>query len=275
MTDRTVQIRRADPEHLDALLALDNNCFPEDRFSRRSLLHQIRSSSSIFLTAENGRELVGYGLLFLVKGTRLARLYSIAVAKPFRRRGVAQMLLDSLEIQASQQGRLYMRLDVRRDDAAAIALFASRRYRVFSHEPDSPGGCPAELRMQKLIRFPGGQTIFSAVPWFKQSTSFTCGPVALMMAMAAVKPDLPCNRDMELDIWREATTIFMTSGHGGCHPAGLALAAVRRGFSAEVFINRDGPLFVDGVRSSHKKEILKVVHEQFSQIGRASCRERV
>jgi len=33
------------------------------------------------------------------------------------------------------------------------------------------------------------------------------------------------SREEEINLWREATTIFMTSGHGGCHPIGLALAA--------------------------------------------------
>ena len=48
----------------------------------------------------------------------------------------------------------------------------------------------------------------------------------------------------------------MTSGHGGCHPLGLALAARQRGFSAETWINLQQPLFVDGVRNAVAVAIL-------------------
>jgi hypothetical protein len=51
-----------------------------------------------------------------------------------------------------------------------------------------------------------------------------------MMAMKALDPAMELNRTLELRLWREATTIFMTSGHGGCGPYGLALSAYRRGF---------------------------------------------
>ena len=37
-------------------------------------------------------------------------------------------------------------------------------------------------------------------------------------------------RIQEMQLWREATTIFMAAGHGGCSGQGLALAATRRGF---------------------------------------------
>ena len=67
----------------------------------------------------------------------------------------------------------------------------------------------------------------------------------------------------ELNIWRESTTIYMTSGHGGCHPVGLALAAKRRGFKASVYINTREPLFLSGVRDAHKKSVLKLVDKQF------------
>jgi hypothetical protein len=101
------------------------------------------------------------------------------------------------------------------------------------------------------------------VPWYQQTTEFTCGPAALMMAMASQAPGIEPNQELELDIWRQATSIFMTSGHGGTHPFGLALAASDRGFHVEVMINTYTTPFLDGVRSTNKKSILKVVHEQF------------
>jgi predicted double-glycine peptidase len=84
-----------------------------------------------------------------------------------------------------------------------------------------------------------------AVAYYNQSTGFTCGPSSLMMAMNALDPKVKIARLLELQLWREATTIFMGDGHGGCGALGLALAAKRRGFDAEVWMNRGGVFLTD------------------------------
>jgi len=85
-----------------------------------------------------------------------------------------------------------------------------------------------------------------------------------MMAMHALI-GLSAITEEEINLWREATTIFMTSGHGGCHPIGLALAAKRRQFSVEVWINQTGTLFIDGVRNEEKKQIVDLVDNCFKR----------
>src|SRR5262249_11053016 len=81
--------------------------------------------------------------------------------------------------------------------------------------------------------------------YYNQSTGFTCGPSSLMMAMNALDSKVKIARLLELQLWREATTIFMGDGHGGCGALGLALAAKRRGFGAEVWMNRGGVFLTD------------------------------
>lgn len=86
-----------------------------------------------------------------------------------------------------------------------------------------------------------------------------------MMALATLDPQLVLNRKLELRIWREATTIYMTSGHGGCGPYGLALAAYHRGFDVEIHVSDPGALFLDSVRSPEKKEVIALVQEDFEE----------
>ena len=100
------------------------------------------------------------------------------------------------------------------------------------------------------------------MPYYQQTLDFTCGPAALMMAMHALDPALPMERTLELRLWREATTIFMTSGHGGCGPYGLALAAASRGFEVEVYVNDTGILLAETVRSDDKREVMRLVQEE-------------
>jgi predicted double-glycine peptidase len=100
-----------------------------------------------------------------------------------------------------------------------------------------------------------------AVPHYGQTTDFTCGPSSVIMAMKALKPSVRADRALELQLWREANTIFMgpSGGHGGCSALGLALAAHRRGFGAEVHVNHRGVLLGDRAQSKERAEIMRVL----------------
>ncbi|WP_296057290.1 peptidase C39 family protein [uncultured Amphritea sp.] len=260
---QTVTFRRASPDDLDTLEQIENRCFEGDRLNRRSLRNWIKAPHGEFIVALKQDRVVGYGLVWCHKGTRLARLYSLALLPDMRGSGTAARLMRELESATAGRGYLFMRLEVAKSNASAVALYRRSGYRVFGEYHDYYEDHSDALRMQKTIRYLSIDKTQRLTPWYQQTTPFTCGPAALMMAMASLDETRVVDQKQELDIWREATTIFMTTGHGGCHPLGLALAASQRGFSVEVLINTEGPLFVDGVRSAHKKEVLGVVHQQF------------
>lgn len=99
------------------------------------------------------------------------------------------------------------------------------------------------------------------VPHYRQTTDFTCGPSACLMAMKALDRRRAMRRAEELAIWREATTIFMgpAGGHGGCGALGLALALVRRGFRAEVHLSHRGVLLGRRSRSPDRQEVMRLL----------------
>jgi len=80
--------------------------------------------------------------------------------------------------------------------------------------------------------------------------------------MHALDPNLSLDRKLELRIWRESTTVFMTSGHGGCGPYGLAISAYHRGFEVEVYVNDDAACSWIGAQRG-KKEVIRLVQEDF------------
>lgn len=256
-------IRPVKDHDLDALVVLEDTSFTGDRLSRRRFQHWIKASNRVFLVVEKDQGIIAYGLVLLHKGTRLARLYSIAVSSQARGQGIGKSLLLALEHEASEQGRLDMRLEVAKSNEGAIKLYQRLGYRSFGEYVDYYKDHSDALRMQKRIRHIDPKQLIHPVPWFQQSTNFTCGPASLIMAMASLDKTIKPSQDLELDIWREATTIFMTSGHGGSHPLGLALAAKKRGFDVRTFISTDKPLFVEGVRTEHKKQIMRTVEQQF------------
>jgi len=260
-----LQFRQSQTDDLDTLVAIENTCFTTDKLSRRRFRHWISADNGLLHLVLKDGHIVGYGLVLLLKGTRLARLYSMAILPQARAKGIAKQLLAHLENAASAAGRLYMRLEVATKNTRAITLYEHAGYRRFAEYTDYYEDHSDALRMQKCIR----QHFLPSTPWpqswYQQTTEFTCGPASLMMAMASQDPAVSANQNLELDLWRESTTIFMTTGHGGCHPLGLGIAACKRGFEAIAYINRSGPLFLDGVRSEHKKSILERVHNQFEQ----------
>ncbi len=264
------RIRAARMEDLPRLYALEEATFETDRLSRRRMQHWIRADNGILLLAEQQGKLLGYCLALLHRGTRLARLYSLAVSPEARGRGIAMELMARMEKLAVARGKLFMRLEVAKDNDAAILLYQKLGFAAFGTFEDYYEDHRDALRMQKRIRYLGENLRRQDVPWYQQTTGFTCGPAALMMAMAALDRSFRPGLELELDIWREATTIFMTAGHGGCHPIGLALAARSRGFSASVMINNTEPLFVEGVRTAEKKLVLTVVHKHFVEQAKQS-----
>ncbi|WP_446811447.1 peptidase C39 family protein [Methylomonas sp. 2BW1-5-20] len=261
----TLAVRPAQSADLEGLVALENASFATDKLSRRSFRHWLSSEHRALLVAEWEGLVAGYILIIYHPGTRLARIYSLAVAPQLRGKGIAKTLMLAGEQAARDDGRLYLRLEVSVDNTPAIRLYEALGFQKFGLYRDYYQDHKDALRYQKRIRRYRDTPQHRSVHWLRQTTPFTCGPAALMMAMHALDKSYLPSREQEIELWREATTIFMTSGHGGCHPIGLALAAKRRQFSVEVWINQTGSLFIDSVRSEDKKQIVELVDTCFKR----------
>ncbi len=271
-----IRMRPATLNDLPSLVALEQQSFAEDRISRRQFRWMLKRGHCAFILAEAEQfPLAGYILVLFHRGTALGRIYSLAVDERLRGQGLARQLLEAAESAALEQDCLALRLEVRTDNEAAIRLYRALGYRQFGFYDDYYEDHAPALRFQKRIlairtRSPG------AVPWYGQTLPFTCGPASLLMAMKALNADIEMDRRHELQLWREATSIFMTTGHGGCGPRGLALAAFRRGFNVELYINREGALFIHGVRTELKKDVLELVHQDFKdQIAASGITEHI
>ncbi|RSZ59605.1 GNAT family N-acetyltransferase [Massilia atriviolacea] len=255
-------IRHADIDDLDALVAIETASFSGDRLSRRSFRHLLTEGNCLTLVAGAGAALRGYATVLFRDGVSVARIYTIATTPAWQGCGVAAGLVRAAEQAALARGCVSVRLEIRKDNAASLALFASRGYQVFGEYRAYYEDGMAAWRLQKALP-PHRRPARARAAYYRQTLGFTCGASCLMMAMKAFEPGLELNRTLELQLWREATTIFMTAGHGGCGPYGLALAAHRRGFPAEIHVNGGGVLFRESVRSEEKREVITLVHEDF------------
>lgn len=257
-----LSIRSANAADLDALVALEKTSFDGDRLSRRTYRSLLDGATTLVMVAQLNGALAGCVVLLFNRSTSIARLYSLAVARRNRGRGIARLLLRAAEHAARERGCALLRLEVRVDNAAARALYASEGFGFVKHIPHYYADGTDAIRAEHSL---WDETTHTPLPflYYAQTLEFTCGAAALMMAMAALKPGLQLDRRLEIRLWREATTVFMASGHGGCGPFGLALAAQKRGFGATVYAPAHGPMFLGGVRDPDKKRVIELVEADF------------
>ena len=254
-------VRQANRADLDELCLLEQQCFISDRLSRRSFAHFIKAEHSQLLVLIIAGQLSGYVLLLFRKGTNLARIYSVAIAAEYRGRGMSSVLMEAAEKAALEQGASFIRLEVSTANKVAAGLYKRLGYHKICDLPNYYEDGTSGERLEKRLhpaKPPGSSTSYYA-----QTTPFTCGPASLMMAMASLRDGWTPSRSEELRLWREATTVYMTSGHGGCSPVGLACSALRRGFRVELYLSSDETPFIDSVRDFNKQEVIELVHREF------------
>jgi ribosomal protein S18 acetylase RimI-like enzyme len=255
-----IKIRTASLDDLNDLVDLENRCFETDKLNRRQFRHLLTKGNAAILVADDNGKLLGNVVVLFSRGTSMARLYSIAVAPEARGKGIARAMVEAAEAAAHEHECAYMRLEIRKDNQDSIGLFTRLGYHRFGELSDYYDDHMDAWRYEKTLS-PGLLPELATVPYYEQTLDFTCGPASLMMAMKALKPEMPLNRKLELRLWREATTIYMTSGHGGCGPFGLGLAAAQRGFDVEIFVSDKGVLLIDTVRNDEKKTVMQLVQD--------------
>jgi len=144
-------IRPATPGDIAALVAIENASFPGDRLDRRRFRYLLREANSVTFVDVDGAAVRGYILLLLRTGWRGARVYSIATHPAHLGCGVAARLLTAAERWAAAHGCVQVRLEVRADNAASLALFRGRGYVAFgSHAAYYHDGMDAQ-RLRRTL----------------------------------------------------------------------------------------------------------------------------
>jgi ribosomal protein S18 acetylase RimI-like enzyme len=262
-----VRLRRAQAADLDALDALEHRVFATDHLSRRSLRHFLRSPTAAVMVAEHDGDLAGTAIVLFRPRSAVARLYSIAVAPHKGGRGVGPMLLAAAEAEAVERGCGAIRLEVHESNAAAISRYRKSGYREFGRHGRYYEDGGDALRFEKALA-PASAALKAAPPYFHQTTEFTCGPACIMMALAWADRKFKPAAAFEFQLWREATTIFLASGLGGCEVYGLAVTLKRRGLEPEIHASRAGPYFLETVNSAEKRRVMEVTQAEFRREAR-------
>ena len=73
-----------------------------------------------------------------------------------------------------------------------------------------------------------------SVPYYEQSSDFTCGAACVLMVMKHFEPRLEVNRDLEFEVWRQCNMV----GIRGADPYGLSVPLIDAGYEVRLLTQR-------------------------------------
>jgi ribosomal-protein-alanine N-acetyltransferase len=125
---------------LEKLLEIEDQTFDENSYplSRRNFLYHIRRRHILVVKVDSW--VIGYLLFFTYK--KSWRIYSIAIAEEFRRKGLGRSLINYLREYAAGKAE-YLLLEVKTDNTQALNLYALLGFKSLkilkAYYPDGDG----------------------------------------------------------------------------------------------------------------------------------------
>ncbi len=113
------RIVKMDKSHIDGIVKLEETCFASP-WTREGIEEELSNSQAHFLAAESGGVL-GYIGVQEIAGE--AYITNIAVLPGYRRRGIAEALLNAAARGAEERGCEFITLEVRVSNSPATALY--------------------------------------------------------------------------------------------------------------------------------------------------------
>ncbi|GGL35554.1 N-acetyltransferase [Phycicoccus endophyticus] len=144
-------VRAAHWSDLRALAALETRIFPDDAWTEASWWAELAGRPRReYLVLEAGGALAGYA--GLDHGGEVADVMTLAVVPQRRGDGLGRLLLESLEAAAAARGAGHLMLEVRADNAAALALYARGGFEVLTRRRGyyHPGAVDAVVMRKHL-----------------------------------------------------------------------------------------------------------------------------
>lgn len=102
------------------VLLVERECF-SDAWTEKMFLGELESEHTVYLKAEEDGRVIGYAGAWCVAGD--ADITNVAVHSHYRRKHIGEMLLERLIEELIQKNADNIRLEVRKSNIGAIALY--------------------------------------------------------------------------------------------------------------------------------------------------------
>lgn len=135
--------------HVDAVAALELRLFPHDAWSAEQFWQELAQPTRRYAVATRSGVVVGYAGVFVLPPD--SDLQTIAVDPDEQGRGIGRMLLAWALDVAGRSGGTHMLLEVRADNAPAIALYRTAGFeRISVRHRYYPDGGDADIMRLRL-----------------------------------------------------------------------------------------------------------------------------
>ncbi|CAB4617506.1 unannotated protein [freshwater metagenome] len=137
--------------HIDQVHELEQQLFPVDAWSKEQFWSELAQPTRRYVVAIEGGSVLGYYGLFALAPQ--SDVQTIAVSPEAQGRGLGAQLLNSLIEEALAQGCEQVMLEVRSDNAAALALYARFEFEALNVRADYYAhGVDAVVMRQKPLK---------------------------------------------------------------------------------------------------------------------------
>ena len=149
-------LRPFQPSDFEALLAMDQVCFPKTiAYGRREMKGYLQMEGSHCIVAEipglaNPKLIAGF--ILTERDGELAHIITLDVLEPYRRHSVASLLLQAAEREDTAHGVARMYLETATTNKAAIALWKKHGYREIGTLENYYGRGQNAFEMHKFLR---------------------------------------------------------------------------------------------------------------------------
>jgi len=116
---------------LDKLYQIEKQCFEREALTKQQLVYLFRDYNNRKLVAFLNNETAGFAITRLNIGKKqsFGHILTVDVAPAYRRRGIAQKILQEIEILFKDHGISESRLEVRENNIAALNLYHKLGYK--------------------------------------------------------------------------------------------------------------------------------------------------
>jgi len=130
----TFKIENASIQDLDKLCKIEMECFSREAFSKQQIASLLANYNSLSLVAKINSETVGFiiGMIHIERNSLVGHILTIDVLPKYRRKGIAQRLLQEIEKIFAEKNVKTCRLEVREDNVAALRLYERLGYKRIS-----------------------------------------------------------------------------------------------------------------------------------------------
>lgn len=131
MIDMAIKIEDTSIRLLGKLYEIEKQCFGQEAFTKQQLAYLLTDYNAIGLVARVNSEIAGFAIarVDIGRNTSFGHILTVDIAPAYRRKGIAQKLLQEIETIFREKGIKECRLEVREDNVAALNLYQKLGYK--------------------------------------------------------------------------------------------------------------------------------------------------